>query len=106
MAEKNGAQGMTYEHQGGSSALYRHLFPQLMMAFLTVEYGTYDPTHMLKVLRAENQLYHFGNNALNNKVKKQFKDAFCPHPDIWRKRVVIQGIELVSKAVRALNDND
>ncbi|MBW2519536.1 MAG: DUF2817 domain-containing protein [Deltaproteobacteria bacterium] len=102
MAEKNGARCLTYDHQGGSSALYRHLFSRQSLAFLTIEYGTYDPTHMLKALRTENQLYHYGRNRLNSRVKKHFKDAFCPYPDIWRKRVVIQGIDLVSKAVNAL----
>jgi hypothetical protein len=93
---------MGYDHGGGSSGVYRHLFSGEELNCLTVEYGTYAGRRLLYALRAENQQHFYGDKDLHHWAKQKNKEAFCPKSESWRKKVAEQGLDLVNKAIVAL----
>ena len=94
---------MGYDHGGGSSGAYQHLFSGAELVCLTVEYGTYSGKRLLYALRAENQHYHYGDGRLNHWSKHKLLEAFCPKSAAWRKSIVNSGIHLIHKSLGYLS---
>jgi predicted deacylase len=100
--DKKESKVMGYDHGGGSSGVYRQLFTGEELICLTVEYGTYSGRRLLYALRAENQLYHYGNNLQDHWAKQKIKEAFSPKHNSWCNQVVSQGLALILKAAHQI----
>jgi hypothetical protein len=101
--DKKVSKVMGYDHGGGSSGIYRRLFTGEELVCLTVEYGTYSGRRLLYALRAENQYHHHGNKTLDHWAKQKLKEAFCPKSEAWKELVLIQGNELIDKAINYIS---
>jgi hypothetical protein len=95
---------MGYEHEGGHSSIYRQLLPEARAICITQEFGTYNGRRLLRALRAENQHHHYGDDRLDHWSKRKLKALFCPDDDRWCNDVVIQGCDLIGRAVHLLAD--
>ncbi len=91
-----------YRTTGGHEELYRALFPQCPIDFITHEFGTRPSLQVFKALRAENQWHHFGAGGLNHSTKQQLKAAFCLAGEDWRQRLVERGQTLVVRGLEML----
>ncbi len=55
--------------------------------FAVVEFGTYPPIQVLKALKRENQLFHWGAATdLQHPAKQRLREVFCPRSPDWRSR--------------------
>ncbi len=87
--------------------------------FAVAEFGTYNPLHMLRVLRAENRSHHWGKTPkrrpsesascadsgellAESKVKADLVEAFCPRSPKWRAQVLARAFDLVERTVEGL----
>jgi len=93
---------MGYEHEGGHSSIYRHLLPATRVVCLTEEFGTYNGRRLLRALRAENQHHHYGDGRIGHWSKEKLKEMFCPGEERWGHQVVMQGGDLIHRAVQLL----
>lgn len=100
---KTEAKTMGYRHGGGNSGVYRRLFNGGELNCLTVEYGTYHGLKMLRALRAENQYHHYGDQKPDHWSKQNLKEVFCPSSKDWRRRVLIQGMDLVERSLNYIS---
>lgn len=55
--------------------------------FSVVEFGTYPPIQVLKALKRENQLFHWGDASdFEHPAKRRLREVFCPRSPDWRSR--------------------
>ncbi|MEM7475589.1 MAG: DUF2817 domain-containing protein, partial [Planctomycetota bacterium] len=94
--------------------LYRQELGIKNPLFAVLEFGTYSPLQMLKVLRRENQAQHWLGQAgkeLDNKgkaskqrEKRRLLEAFCPKSPEWRKTCCASGLDFIQKAQNLLEE--
>ncbi len=74
--------------------------------FATAEFGTTGPLDVLRSLRAENQLHHWGSesSASTKHIKRKLEKVFCPSDENWRSQALKRGITLVDQALQGLNN--
>ena len=67
---------------------------------LTVEFGTYDGTHMLWALRAENRAHWYARpgSGIHRWAKRILKEAFVPASPAWRRKSVRDGVRVIDRA--------
>ena len=94
----SGSDVVGYAFKGGLCELYEGLFPEKRIDFLTQEFGTYSKLNVLDALRAENQDHHYGNRAVDSWEKTVLKDTFYPNSPKWRKKILIDGLDLAYRA--------
>lgn len=81
--------------------------------FAVAEFGTYPAVKILRALRRENQLHHWGQSqvsatALETKKasmqpeKKELLEAFCPRSEKWRRVCLDRAVGVVERATRML----
>jgi hypothetical protein len=71
---------------------------------LTVEFGTYDGTHMLWALRAENRAHWYARpgSGIHRWAKRILKDAFVPASPAWRRKSVRDGVRVIGRALQVI----
>ena len=85
-----------YKFKGGHWELYRGLFGEAKVDFITQEFGTFSGVRILKGLRAENQYHHYGDADFNHWSKMALKNLFCPSSEKWRTSILHDGVSLLN----------
>lgn len=102
--ETNAADGVAYDASGGFGqwCTSAGLAPDYL--FACAEFGTYGPVQVLRGLRVENQLHHWGasSNQTAERIKRNLVELFCPRSRRWRERIVRDAVKLVRRASRGL----
>ena len=62
--------------------------------FVVQEFGTLSVMRILKALIDENYNHHFREKDRKHPAKLRLLEAFCPHDELWQKKVVEQGCQL------------
>ena len=101
-----GQQGAAYVSRGDIGPWCQALMSECEYRFATVEFGTYPLLPVLKAIRAENQAHWWGqpNTPTYQWAKSLLLDANAPSSPQWRQAVTSHGINLVGKALAALDD--
>lgn len=94
-----------YQFKGGHCELFRELFMDKRVDFLTQEFGTYSKLKILKALRNENRYHHYEAKDTSHWSKQQLREGFCPPDEGWRSSVVSNGIQLVHSVSTILFDD-
>lgn len=77
------------------------MMPGAEVTAASIEFGTYPAVRMLRALRAENWLHHFGDprSAEGVRIKAALHAAFVPDDPKWRASVCRQGLEAADLAL-------
>ncbi len=75
-----------------------------IVTFLALEFGTVPMPAVLRALRAENWLYHYGelDSALGRQIKEDLKSAFYPSDKSWQDMVLSRSSAVLRKAIAGL----
>lgn len=91
-----------YSVRGGHQQLYRQLYPEAAVDFITEEFGTRPALAVLATLRDENRHYHHGTDDNCHRFGRRLKAAFCPPSEKWRRSVLSAGVGLARRAAASL----
>lgn len=75
--------------------------PDAKIAFIALEYGTYDINRVLGAVRGDNWLYLKGDvhSELGADIKQEIRDTFYPDKDDWKADVWSRACEVVDMAI-------
>ena len=78
--------------------------PGAQVTAASIEFGTFSSIRVLRALRAENWLHHYGdqNSSKGKHIKAALKAAFAPDDPGWRTEVCRQGLAAVDRALEWL----
>ncbi|KNZ33646.1 MAG: hypothetical protein AD742_05230 [Methylibium sp. NZG] len=78
--------------------------PQAEYTGIAMEYGTLPVMDVLNALRADQWLENHPEASAEQRraIKQQLRDAFYTDTDVWKQRIVLQGVEAAHQAVRGL----
>ena len=78
--------------------------PQAEYTGIALEYGTVPLMEVMDALRADQWLENHPDAPADQRVaiKRRIRDAFYTDTDEWKQRIVEQGVEAASQAVRGL----
>lgn len=98
--------GTSYRTRGSLGAWCRGTFSGCRYDFALAEFGTYPMLTVLEALRAENRAHWWSraDSAVWERSKRRLVEAFAPADGAWRDTVVMQGLELLDRAVVAAGD--
>lgn len=93
-----------YTAHGILSVLTRQAFPRARVQAATVEFGTYGPLTLLRRLRAENRLQHYGARHATQapRIRRELCEALSPRDPAWRAAVLSRGRRLLTQLAAAL----
>jgi hypothetical protein len=79
------------------------MLPTSEVTAVGLEFGTLSTMTVFNALRAENWLYHYGDQGSRNadEIKEALLRAFYPDDDVWKERVMEQGRDVVEMVLRA-----
>ncbi|MCL2924967.1 MAG: M14 family metallopeptidase [Trichodesmium sp. MAG_R04] len=101
---QNPQKSVAYNIKGSISQAIPQLLHQAKVNFLTQEFGTVSPILILFALREENRNYHYGKNDKSySSVKIRIKEAFYPSSNIWRKKVLFKGVQLIHQSTKFIS---
>jgi len=88
-----------YSAHGILSMLTHHAFPNSQIYATTVEFGTYSPAKLLRILRAENRAHHNGTQRSGDaaRIRKQLRDALAPRDPAWQTAVIAGGRQIFTQ---------
>ncbi|MCB9995949.1 MAG: DUF2817 domain-containing protein [Rhodospirillales bacterium] len=74
---------------------------------MTLEFGTYAKLDVLHALAMDNWVYVNGMTAgaAFEEARSRMKEAFAPHRDDWRQKVITQGTHAVNAALTGLQNS-
>lgn len=80
--------------------------PDAEIAFIALEYGTYDINRVLQAVRADNWLYQRGDlgSDLGAAIKQEIRDTFYPDKDDWKEAVWSRACEVIAMAMKGLEN--
>jgi len=72
--------------------------------FACVKFGTYSAIRVLHALRSENHTHHYSNigSLEYTRSKSGLLECFCPRSELWRTNAMARAIELLRKALTAV----
>jgi len=75
------------------------------LAFITIEFGTYDINTVLTALRGDNWLYQKGDldSEIGATIKRDIRTAFYPDTDDWKLSVWSRASAVVQMALNGIN---
>jgi hypothetical protein len=78
--------------------------PQAEYTGIALEYGTLPQPEVMAALRADQWLENHpeADDATRRAIKQQVRDAFYTDTDVWKDRIVEQGVDAARAAVRGL----
>ena len=70
----------------------------------TLEFGTYSVREVLHALQADNWLHVHGevDSPLGRRIKADIRKRLFPDEDVWKERVLDQGLRIVNRALEGL----
>ncbi len=79
------------------------MLPTSEVTAVGLEFGTLPKMAVFNALRAENWLYHHGDQGSRNadEIKEALLRAFYPDDDAWKESVMEQGRDVVERVLRA-----
>ncbi|MBI3546085.1 MAG: DUF2817 domain-containing protein [Gammaproteobacteria bacterium] len=88
-----------YSAHGILPALTRRAFPAALTLAATLEFGTFGPATLLRILRAENRVHHHGAYNSSDAVRGRaaLRDALAPHDSAWGAAVMAGGRKIFSQ---------
>jgi len=97
-------QATHYVAQGTLTTLTVRRFPAARTYAAVVEFGTVSAPHILKVLRAENRLHHYGchDPQRATAIRRALRSALAPEDPGWQTGVIARGRSLFAQVVEAL----
>ncbi|MFQ5934926.1 MAG: DUF2817 domain-containing protein [Acidiferrobacterales bacterium] len=104
VASSRSARAGAYVARGLIGELTARVLGHARVHALTLEFGTYALLKVLRLLRLENRLHHYGapSSAAERKIKSEFLECFCPSDPRWRQAVLEQGGDVLKRAQQAL----
>lgn len=99
-----GGDSVSSQLAGTVNLALSRMLPDAEVTAAGLEFGTLPLLDVFKAMRAENWLFHHGQEgALDSSgIKRGLLQAFCPDDDGWRKKVLEQGQWAVARACAAL----
>jgi len=91
-----------YKYRGGHFNVFKELFPDSKIDFITQEFGTVSIVKVLYALREENRYHHYGEGKLDHPAKKRLKNAFYPDSVNWKASVLQDGISLIYRSLESV----
>lgn len=78
--------------------------PRAEVTAVSLEFGTYAASRVLRAMQGENWLHHHGGPAHPRaaRIKARMRRAFYPDTDDWKLRVWRQAVEGVEQALAGL----
>ena len=97
-----------YSAHGILSNLTRHAFPNALTLTATLEFGTLKPVTILRILRAENRVHHYGacRSADAIRIHTILRDALAPCDPGWRVAVLTGGRWVFTQLREILTEAD
>jgi predicted deacylase len=88
-----------YSAHGILPTLTRRAFPNAFTLAATVEFGTFGPATLLRILRAENRVHHHGARRSGDAahIRRALRDALAPHDPTWRAAVIASGRQVFAQ---------
>jgi hypothetical protein len=88
-----------YSAHGILPTLTRHAFPAARTLSATVEFGTLGPAILLRILRAENRVHHYGSHRSDDaaRIREALRDALAPRDTTWRAAVIAGGRKIFTQ---------
>ena len=88
-----------YSAHGILPTLTRQVFPAARTLAATVEFGTLGPVTLLRALRAENRVHHYGARRFVNatRIRAALRDALVPCDPTWRAAVIAGGRQIFTQ---------
>lgn len=82
-----------YNAHGILSTLTHQVFANAFTLAATLEIGTLKPSTILRILRAENRVHHYGARRRDDAVRIRafLREALAPHDPVWRTAVITNG---------------
>ena len=79
--------------------------PQAEYTGIALEYGTLPQSEVMGALRADQWLENHpeADDATRRAIKQQVRDAFYTDADVWKEKIVEQGVDAAYGAVRGLS---
>jgi len=95
-----------YSAHGILPTLTRRAFLNAFTLAATIEFGTFGPATLLRILRAENRVYHYGAHYSGGaaRIREALRDALAPHDPAWRKSVIAGGRQLFTQLQNILEE--
>ena len=81
------------------------MLPNAEVTAVSLEFGTFSATKVLRALRSENWLYHQGDPEYSDKepIKDELLRAFYPDADDWKVQIWKQGKDVVEQTLDHLH---
>lgn len=97
--------GIAYEAPGSQECMYRDIFCESEVSFITQEFGTYGALEVLDALRSENLYENRSAGSVNVLAtsKKNLRRVFDPKYSDWRLPVLERGAEVMDQALLLLS---
>jgi len=88
-----------YSAHGILPTLTRRVFPNKCALAATVEFGTFGPATLLRLLRTENRVHHYGAQRSGDaaRIHEQLRKALAPRDPAWRAAVIAGGRQLFAQ---------
>lgn len=82
-----------YSAHGILPTLTHQVFPDAFTLSATLEIGTLKPSKILRILRAENRVHHYGarRNPDAIRIRAMLREALAPSDPAWRAAVIANG---------------
>lgn len=93
-----------YSAHGILSTLTHQAFPNALTLAATLEFGTFSPTTLLRLLRAENRVHHYSARRRTDAmhIRASLRDALAPSDPLWRAAVITGGRRIFIQLQRIL----
>lgn len=97
-----------YSAHGILSTLTSQAFPNAFTLTATLEIGTLKPSAILRILRAENRVHHYGacRSADAIRIRANLCDALAPCDPLWRAAVIADGRRVFTQLRGMLLEKD
>lgn len=98
--------GKVYRCSGTLLSAIERMFPEARVDALCQEFGTFPPPWILKALRQENRLHHYGSPIMDphtHPLKLSTWRMFHPRSHWWRSRVLSLGDLRLEQAIASLD---
>lgn len=95
-----GPAAASYVASGTLDSITTAVLAEAQAYAVTLEFGTYGQLRLLRALREENRLHHYGevDSALGHAIKARLQACFCPADPRWRTTVLQTGVRVLIDA--------
>lgn len=96
-----------YSAHGILPTLTHQVFPNAFTLSATLEIGTLKPSKILRILRAENRVHHYGarRNSDAIRIRAMLREALAPSDPPWRAAVIANGKKVFTQLRKTLAES-